>query len=352
MPAYKDKARGTWYASFYYTNWKNEKKLKKKRGFRTKKEALAWEAEFLRSQAQSCDMTFGSMVEIYFEDMAGRLRDTTIATKRQVMNSRILPTFEGIPIDQITVGMVRKWQAELLQKGYADTYLRSIHSQFSAVMNYAVKYYGLRENPARIAGSIGADHADEKRFWEPEQFALVLSHVKKEQGRVGLYTLFWTGLRIGELLALTPADLDFNAKTLSVSKSLKRVNGQYVIGPPKTKKSKRVIPMPDKLSERLRKYVGSLYEVGEHDRIFPGTKNFFHSQMRSACKRAGVEKIRLHDLRHSHASMLINSGAPILLVSERLGHDDIETTLQTYGHLYSSTNMAAVEKLNELMGDE
>lgn len=351
MPAYKDKDRGTWYASFYYTDWSGNRKLKKKRGFKTKREALAWEAEFLRSAARSCDMTFASFVELYFDDMGKRLKPGTLHNKRYLFNARLLPFFGKLKMNEITPAHVRKWQSGLLAEGLAPTYARSIHNQLSALMNYAVRYYGLQSNPVRVAGSVGAKDADEMRFWTPEEFEAIVPYVKPVAARVGLSALFWTGLRIGELLALTPADIDFVKQTVSVTKSYQRLEGEDIIGPPKTKKSRRVVPLPDLLAEELRAYIASLYDVGPGDRIFPYTKHYFYEQKDAACARAGVEPIRLHDLRHSHASMLINKGLPVLLVSERLGHDDIETTLRTYGHLYRSTNTEAVDKLNELMSD-
>ena len=161
--------------------------------------------------------------------------------------------------------------------------------------------------------------------------------------------LFWTGLRIGELLALTPRDLDLDAGTLSVSKSFQSIDGEEVITEPKTPKSRRVVPVPSKLAAELREYMAALYDVGQDDRLFPFTKHYFRREMLKASEAAGVERIRLHDLRHSHASLLIHLGCPVLLVSERLGHEDVQTTLRTYGHLYPSTVPEAVKKLDDLM---
>ena len=107
--------------------------------------------------------------------------------------------------------------------------------------------------------------------------------------------------------------------------------------------------MPPKLAEMLKGYMAALYNLAPDDRLFPFTKSYFHHQMRKGCEACGLEKIRLHDLRHSHASLLINLGYPVLVVSERLGHEDVETTLQTYGHLYKTTTSEAVKKLDDLM---
>lgn len=252
-------------------------------------------------------------------------------------------------VNEITPAHVRKWQAGLIENEKSQTYIRTINNQLSAIFNYACRYYGLIENPARVAGSVGRKQAREMNFWTAEQFNAFIVHVPKLPARVGLSILFWTGLRIGELLALSPEDIDLEARTLSVTKSFQSIEGKEVITEPKTPKSRRVLPLPPKLCEEIKKYEAALYEPQPEDRLFPFTKSYFHRQMAEGCEASGIEKIRLHDLRHSHASLLINMGVPILLVSERLGHEDVQTTLRTYGHLYPSTSSEAVEKLDNLM---
>ena len=349
MPAYKDKERGTWYASFYYTDWHGDRRLKKKRGFPRKKDAEEYEREFLRKEAQSCDMTFGSMTKLYMDDMRPRLRESTIRSKEYLIEGKILPFFGSLPLNAITPAHVRKWQAEILKENPAPTYAKSIHNQLSAIFNYAVKYYRLPENPARVAGAVGKKKASEMKFWTVEEFNKFLPCVPRLPARVGFSVMFWTGLRIGELLALTPADIDLDAKTLSVTKTFQTIDGREVVTEPKTPKSRRTIDMPPKLAEMLKGYMAALYNLAPDDRLFPFTKSYFHHQMRKGCEACGLEKIRLHDLRHSHASLLINLGYPVLVVSERLGHEDVETTLQTYGHLYKTTTSEAVKKLDDLM---
>lgn len=300
MPTYKDKERGTWYASFYYTDWQGRRRLKKKRGFLRQKDAKAFEEEFLRTKARSCDMAFGSMVEIYFDDMKGRLKANTLKNKRYLVDAKILPFFRELPLNEITPAHVRKWQSDLLAEGLAPTYIKTINNQISAIFNYAVRYYGLQVNPARLAGGVGKKNADEMNFWTVEQFTAVHEKVRKLPARTGLSVLFWTGLRIGELLALTPRDLDLDAGTLSVSKSFQSIDGEEVITEPKTPKSRRVVPVPSKLAAELREYMAALYDVGPDDRLFPFTKHYFRREMLKAAEAAGVERIRLHDLRHPY----------------------------------------------------
>lgn len=349
MPAYKDKERGTWYASFYYMDWSGQRKLKKKRGFARKKDAEDFEREFLRKGARSSDMAFSSMVELYLEDMRPRLRESTMRGKEYMIERHVLPFFKDLPINEITPAHIRRWQAGLLAGNFSQTYLKNVNNQVSAIFNYACRYYGLPENPARLAGSIGRSRADGMKFWTVEQFNTFIVAVPNFSAKVGLSVLFWTGLRIGELLALTRADVDLDAGTIYVSKSFQSFDGREIVTEPKTPKSRRVVPMPAKLRDLMRQYIEALYEPQPGDRLFPYTKSSFSRWMSKGCEASGVERIRLHDLRHSHASLLINLGSPILLVSERLGHEDIQTTLQTYGHLYNKTTDEALQKLDDLM---
>lgn len=349
IPAYKDKKRGTWYASFYFTDWQGHRKKKIKRGFARQKDAKAFEEEFLKQGARSCDMTFASMVELYLQDMEPRLKATTMQNKRYLIDGKLMPFFKDLPVNAITPAHVRKWQADLMADKRAQTYLKSINNQLSAIFNYACKYYGLAQNPARLAGTIGRKHADEMRFWTVEQFNEFIPYVPKLPGRTGLSVLFWTGLRIGELLALRPSDINLEARTLTVNKSFQTIDGKEVITEPKTPRSRRVIPLPEKLCDEIREYEAALYEPDPDDRLFPFTKHYFHQQMAKGCEASGVEKIRLHDLRHSHAALLIRLGTPALLISERLGHEDIQTTLRTYGHLYPTAAEETAQKLDELM---
>lgn len=156
-------------------------------------------------------------------------------------------------------------------------------------------------------------------------------------------------MREGELPALTLADVDFERKGIFVRHSYARLNGEDVISDPKTRRSKRFITVPDFLLEIIREYAAKLYEYQPEERLFECTKYWLKEQLERCCKRTGVKVIRLHDLRHSHAALLIHLGTPILMVSERLGHEDVETTLRTYGHLYPSATSDAVKKLNDLM---
>jgi integrase len=351
MPASKDIERNTWTSQFYYTDWQGNKKKKKKRGFSTKKEALEYEREFLLKQSNDTTMLFNSLYELYIEDMTSRLRISTIENKSYIIELKILPYFKDRPISEIKPTDIRKWQNMLIknENEYSETYLKTINNQLTAIFNYAVKYYDLRENPCRKAGSMGKSNADEMLFWTREEYNKFIEYVSdKPQSKMAFETLYWTGIRIGELMALTLKDIDFDNKTISINKSIQRIKQEDIITAPKTPKSNRVIPITDNLCNDLKVYTDMLYDLKPTDRIFNFTKFFLHHEMDRGCKKSGVKRIRLHDLRHSHASLLIELGFTPLIIAERLGHEKIETTLNTYSHLYPNKQSQVVDALQKL----
>ncbi len=352
MPVFKDEERNTFYVKTYYTDYTGARKQKMKRGFKLQRDAKEWERAFLEKQQGTPDMTFESFAEIYSEDIKNRLREHTYKQKRYFIDTKLIPYFGKLPLSEITPAAIRKWQNELITyrdkngKPYSETYLRLINDQMSTIMNYAVRYYNLNDNPCRKAGIIGKGHAEEMQFWTQDEFKIFLGKISdKPQSRAGFLTLYYTGIRIGELLALEYGDIDFTEHTLTINKSYQRIKGRDVITPPKTPKGNRVISLPAFLVEELRSYTDRLYGLHKHDRIFPYVKAFFYDEMKRGTKDGEVKRIRIHDIRHSHASLLIELGFSPVAIADRLGHEKIETTLNTYSHLFPHKRDEVAEKL-------
>ena len=157
--------------------------------------------------------------------------------------------------------------------------------------------------------------------------------------------LYWTGIREGELLALTPADFDFEKGTVKISKTYQRIKGEDMITSPKTKKSNRTVQMPDFLCTEMQEFFDMQYGLKRKDRIFNITKSYLHHEMDRVSKAAGVKRIRIHDLRHSHISLLIDMGFSAVAIADRVGHESIEITYR-YAHLFSSKQKEMAIKLD------
>ncbi len=354
MSASKDKKTGKWICQFRYKDSAGQTHKKFRRGFATKKEALSWEREFLLVSRRDPTMLFSSFTEIYLQDMSHRLRASTVRGKRYIIQEKILPRFGNLPISQIRPCDVRNWEAALLRDGkanghsYSPTYLKTIYNQLNAIFNYAVKYYELRDNPCRKAGSIGSGQATEMQFWTLAEFRRFLQALPADSPvTLAFQTLYFTGMRVGELLALTRADLDSSACTIRINKSCQRSRKGDIITPPKTARSNRTVSIPPFLIELLSSYADTL-SPDDETLLFPFHKYVLTKELENTSARAGLKRIRLHDLRHSHASLLIELGFTPLLIAERLGHEKVETTMNVYSHLYPGKQQEVAERLELL----
>ena len=360
MPAYKYQlkdGRTKWYANFYYTDWTGTQQHKCKRGFDTKRAAKEYEVAFLDRYSKNPTILFSSLVSNYMDDMGHRLKPTTLSGKQNIIENKLIPYFGKLQICNIDAEMIRRWQNELIsyrnEKGqpYAETYLYTINAQLSAIMNYAVSYYKLPSNPCRIAGFIGKNKADEMNFWTQEEFEHALEHEKKITYQVAFKILFYSGIREGELLALTPQDILRDEAAIDINKNYAVVDGVEFFLTPKTKRSIRIVTIPETLHKQILDFVDSM-ALDPEERIFYFKKDGLLSEFRRMTKRAGNNPIRIHDLRHSHVAMLVNMGVIIEEISRRLGHDSVKTTWDTYSHLYPGTDKVLAQKIELLLQQE
>lgn len=357
MAVYRDKSNGydgkTWRVAVYYTDWQGNKKKHEKRGFKTKKSAQSYETEFIAKKKKDINMGFSAFVELYLTDIKPQIKLTTYVTKENIINTHILPYFENKSLSDITSVDILQWQNELLMlrddngKGYSQTYLRTVQNQLNAIFNHAVSYYDLPKNPCAATKKIGKSKAKEMLFWTKEEYWKFAEVVKdKPASYYAFQILYWTGIRCGELLALTISDFDLQKKTLHIDKNYQVVKGEEMITTPKTEKSNRIIDLPEFLCNEMEDYFSSLYKVDENSRIFTFTKSFLHHEMDRGSAKAGVKRIRLHDLRHSSCALLIELGYSPIQIAERLGHESVTIT-ERYSHLYPSVQKQMADKLNK-----
>ena len=248
MKAEKDKKTGKWLIQYRYTDWQGKRRKSTKRGFATKREAEEWLRNFLITQKADFDMKFEDFWKMYCADMETRLREHTMRTKKYIVELKILPYFGDKRVNDITAADIRQWQNELIKMGYSPTYLKTINNQLSAIFNYAVRYYDLKSNPCAKAGSMGKSKAEEMDFWTGEEFRRFIDSVmNKRRSYMAFMTLYWTGMRLGELRALTPADFDFETNMLSITKSYQRITSPF--------KSQMSCVRELKLVQKEKKYI-------------------------------------------------------------------------------------------------
>ena len=350
MPIYKNVQRNTWFASFYFTDWNGKRKKKKKEGFLTKKEAIDFEHNFRQAVSSQCNIQFANLVEIYLNDCQYKLKSTTCHTKATVIRKYLLPDFADIPINKITANTIRNWQNKMLSTFEYKTnrYLRYINAQFSCIFNFAMKYYNLPQNPVKQCGNIGNNKDKEISFWTLSEFQ---TFAKTLQNQDELYTifnlLFWTGIRRGELLALRPMDFNFKEKTFVIKRNKVFINSKGFISDPKTKTSMRTVSMPKFLADLVANYIQK-HKILAEQLLFEVSPMYLSRRLKTYCQKINLKPIRIHDFRHSHASLLIEQGISPLIIAERLGHKDINTTLKIYTHLYPHKQQYLAKSLDNL----
>ena len=346
--AYKEKDTKKWTAQWFETNARGEKKKRRKRGFETKREALEYERQKKLNNSRSMDMKLSEFMEVYFEDKQNELKERTMKNKRYMMEQHIVPYFGNQMMSEITAGQIIQWQNEMQTKGFSEAYLRMIQNQLTSLYTHASKIYDLHANPCKKVKRMGSSDNRSLDFWTVDEYQKFIQTMEPGTRYYLIFEiLFWTGCRIGELLALTPKDIDFDRNQISITKTYYRTERQDVITEPKTKQSVRVVEIPEFLKQEIKDFVDRHYGMPEDERLFPIVQEAVQHKMKRQMEKAGVKKIRVHDLRHSHAAYLIFQGIQPLMVKERLGHKDIKITLNTYGHLYPTEQKALADMLDE-----
>lgn len=364
----KKEVNGTYTASFHYRDYLGNSKHKTKRGFKLARDAKEFEHDFLAKVAGDCNMLFKDLAEYYLEDCKARLRPTTMDNKYHIVRKIFIPVFGKMQVNAITAEVIRCWQIDFQNKApYSETYKRNIINMLSEIFYFACTYYKLQENPVVKIKKMGKARNNHIDFWTVEEFNRFIialndkeaNHKLQIKRKIDDYILtvayklfFYSGCRLGEVLALTKQDFDFTKGTVHINKTLSTANGKLtLIELPTTDKSNRIISLPSKILDLIKEYISKLDDdLQLNCRIFYMlNKSNLRRALISGARVAGLKQIRIHDLRHSHASLLINQGYNIRAVADRLGHENIQTTLNIYGHLYNDVDAKIANELDELI---
>lgn len=364
MPQYKYPVKGgaKWMTKFNYTDPKDGvTKTEYKRGFDSKREAKKYEEDFIEKLIAPEEnevepiRTFGDVFQEYLmshkrEDM----KESSLETKFNIFNKHIFPTFEEMPIDLITDDDIANWQNKMklaIQpngKHFSQAYLRTIQSQFNSIINYAMSKGYLKANPLADIKNMGIK---DKRveFWTPEEYEKFAYYAMDYPQYYYIYeVLYWCGLRLGEMLALTLNDIDLDEGIISVTKTYSQLSGKDIITSPKTPSSVRKVSMPTFLCDELMEYIGLLYEPTKEQRLFTVSKSKLANNFHLLSDEAGLKRITIHGLRHSHVSLLISKKYDIFEVSKRIGHKSVKTTQDIYGHLFDDVQKSIANDLDKL----
>ena len=365
MPQYKYQAKQgvRWMSKFNYTDPKTgEVKTKYKRGFESKREAKQFEEDFIESltaddeaDEKPYERTFGDVFQEYLmSHKHSDIKESSLETKFNIFNKHIFPDFEHKPIADITDDDIAHWQNAIkLKKSsngkkFSESYLRTIQSQFNSIINYAQSKGYLRANPLADIKNMGIK---DKRveFWTPEEYEkFAYFAMNYPQYYYAYEVLYWCGLREGEMLALQKSDIDLDNGIIDVTKTYNRLSGKTIISTPKTPSSVRKVSMPSFLCDELREYIDLLYEPTDEQRLFQITKSKLSRNFHSLSDEAGLKRITIHGLRHSHVSLLISKKYDIFEVSKRIGHKSVKTTQDIYGHLFDDVQRSIANDLDKL----
>ncbi|MDD6012780.1 MAG: site-specific integrase [Oscillospiraceae bacterium] len=357
MSSYKDKnhkGNRPWYVKFYYKNEEGKRVTKIKRGFHTQREADKFEKCFLQDIESEKEYVFESVVEFYLNQKSNQLKESTMQTKKAIIEKYITPYFRGRDIRTITIRELMQWQANELYKKdetgkrvYSDTYIKTINSQLRAIFNFAKRASYIDDNPIENLESVGKKDSDrECVIWTSEEFWRFEEAITDyEDAYLAVMILYYTGLRKGELLALTVGDFNYDRRTLSINKTYSVINGKPIVTEPKTAKSKRVVELPHFLADEIKNYIDLQYKPEESQRIFQHrTGKFIETALEYGCKKIGIPKPRIHDLRHSHITLLGMNMVPPKEIARRVGHSELKMTWH-YSHSTDEGQKALIDKL-------
>lgn len=326
-------------------------------GFKTKKEAEQaysnYKVKNLQlSKSDYFNLLFNDLYSNYLSYIENRLKVSSVYDIKHQAEKHILPNFGNMKVFKITKQDIFNWQNELNKQNYSYKYKSKLRGFLSAIFKYAIFYYDLPNNPVLQVEPFKRNEVKKEiEVWSKEEFTTFINCVDDFVFKTYFCFLYLTGCRKGEAFALSWDRIDFKKNTVTINKNLTRkVEGKpFAIIPTKTYET-RTILIPISLVNMLIELRNNQDNYKTTNFVFGGdypladrtTTRVFDEVI----KKAGVKKIHLHCLRHSHASLLISQGESIVMVSKRLGHASIEQTLNTYSHLMPNEEEKMVSKLN------
>ena len=363
MPVYKDNEKTKDGRQFYfkasYKDLRGNLKQYKSKKYTTKKEAELEEALFITKKTNTNRTKFEIVSLDYFKDLTARKKASTVYSYTKDYNNHIKAFFEGVYIEEMDINFIRSWKDEMSKKGLSINYLNKIYVVLDNIFNFAIKNYGLNNNPVNTLGRFEKPNdevvkdEDKLRYITHDQFEQFIKVVDDSMYNLFFTFLYYTGVRKGEAFGITWEDIDFNKNEISINKTLNNdIKGKYSITSNKTS-TNRKIKMSSHLKQELTNYKNEKTKYNNFKEswfvfvdVNPLPKTTVDRYKHKYFELSGVKEITLHEFRHSHVSLLINEyvkvskekGSKIdmdkffFMLSTRLGHS-IEVMLKTYAHL-------------------
>ncbi|MCH5323969.1 MAG: site-specific integrase [Eubacterium sp.] len=314
-------------------------------------------------------MTVQELFDEYMNTKQHEVRKSSLTKTEACIRNGILPYLGDIRIDRLGVQQLQDWKNVMSEKGYAHQTLRNYYGELRALLNYAVRMEYLPKNPISLVGNFKQAYftepsKDKLHYYTADEFMKFIAEAKKnaqnscalrEWGYYVFFNIaFYTGARKGEINALKWSDID--GDIMHIRRSItQKLKGGDMETPPKNKSSYRDIQMPLPLIEILSEHKQRQQEdrnFSENYRVCGGISILRDSSITNKnvqfAKAAGLPHIRIHDFRHTHATLLINEGINVQEIARRLGHSDVQQTWQTYAHLYPREEERAIQILNKL----
>lgn len=357
MAVYKDLKRNSYYFRVYVTDIYGNRKQKERSGYKTKRLAQEAEIIFINSCKQdNTGMTFIELYNVYIRQKRQTLKPQSYRSIESRFRNYIVPFFKDYPINKINNRLYIEWKDFILSKGFNYKYNSNLHRCMVSILNYAVDFYDLDKNVATKVGNFSkGNYVKNIDFWTFDEFNKFISVVNDNVYHALFYTLYYTGMRIGECLALTWNDFQNNCVIINKTLAKEKINDNYIINTPKTISSNRKIQLDNttnKILSELKEYYKEFVCFSDDWFIFGGYKPLSQTTVgrkkNEYCNIACVKKIRIHDFRHSHATLLLSKGVPITVISKRLGHSDLSMTLNTYSHFVLEDEDKAVQLINSI----
>ena len=356
----------SWSTRFRYIEEDGIEKLKRLSGFSTKKEAEEAYVKFIstakkheKKENVAKDLVFADLYEEYKNYAKNQIKDSSYYDFCSKSDLHIKDYFKNYKVKDITPKILLDWQNNLNnaqhgkpgnEKKYSYKYKSNLRGYLNTILNFAEKYYNIPNKLRFVDHFKNKNERKEMQIWTPEEFNLFIGQVSNPIYQTFFYALYYTGARKGEILATTWEDWDLDNSKLNINKSItKKVYGaSWMTTSPKNQSSIRKIKIPQILVDKIKEYKkGREY----YKLVFADNKPLADSNiqriMKDACQKANVKLIRIHDIRHSHASYLLTKGVSVMSVAKRLGHSNIEQTLNTYAHVLPNEEDILIEILQK-----